>query len=243
MGDANLKSGASDTTVLEVGEVLFDFEGTLVDFQWPLKSAIEECLTALEGAGFKRQWYGDSPTYPLIYNETLSLSQKGHGKGDPKLDMAIIDEIYDKYDAHAMTHWNVYPDTLEMLAAMKEAGFQMGIVSNIGGRALRPTINRLGISNFFRIVITRNEVDRLKPNPDGLLKAAAQLGVAPANVILIGDSLDDVGAARSAGMLAGYLAGGQDSKEAMTQNPADIEITRLMQLPERLKRMNRSLAD
>lgn len=232
MSDTKKCDSGSTASILEVKEVLFDFEGTLVDFQWQLKSAIEECLTALEGEGFKRQWYGDIPTYPLIYNETLSLSQKGHGKGDPKLDMAIIDEIYDKYDGLAMSHWKVYPDTVETLAVMKKAGFQMGIVSNIGGNALHSTINRLGLSDFFRIVITRNDVDRLKPNPEGLVKAAAYLGVAPANVILIGDSLDDVGAARNAGMLAGYLAGGQDSKETMTKNPADMEITHLMQLPD-----------
>ena len=92
------------------------------------------------------------------------------------------------------------------------------------------------------MIVSRNEVDRLKPNPEGLLKAAAQLGVEPAEVILIGDSLDDVGAARNAGMLVGYLAGGQDPREAMIQHPADIEITSLSQLPELLSRM-RSPAD
>lgn len=239
MGDMNLSDGAGDTQILEISAVLFDFEGTLVDFQWQLKPAIEASLNALEKAGFKRRWYGDNPTYPTIYNETLSFSQDGRGKGDPRIDMAIIDEIYDRYDADAMTHWNLYPDTLETLDTMKKAGFQMGMVSNIGGAALHPTLQSLGLSSFFDVIITRGEVNRLKPNPEGLLKAASQLNVDPANVILIGDSRDDVGAARNAGMLVGHLTGGQDAKETMTQNPPDIEITRLNQLPARLKRISR----
>ena len=237
MGDSGLDRGTSNTPVLEVKEVLFDFEGTLVDFQWQLQAAIEECLSALEDAGFNRQWYGVNPTYPVLYNETPDLSRKVDVIDDPRSGIAIIDSVYDKYDADAMARWNLYPDTLETMTKLKSLGFQLGLVSNVGAAALRPTLNRLGLSDYFSVIISRNEVNRLKPDPEGLLKAAAHLGVEPADVIMVGDSLDDVGAARSAGMQACYLSGGQDSRDTMRQKPADIEITRLSQLPEFLNRL------
>ena len=242
MGGSYLENGACGTSILEAGVVLFDFEGTLVDSQWQVQTAIEECLTALENAGLKRQWYGDNPSYHEIYNKTPSLFGKGHGSADRQLDMAIIDAIYDKYDADAMTGWKLFPDTLDTLVKLKRFGFRMGVVSNVGAAALKPSLHRLGLFDFFTVIISRNEVDRLKPDPQGVLKAAAQLGVEPANAILIGDSLDDIGAARSAGMPAGYLAGGHDSKEAMNRQPADIEITSLSQLPEFLNHMTRPAA-
>ncbi len=130
MGDKDLYDDVSATRILTVRDIIFDFEGTLVDFQWQLVPAVEECLAALADAGFKRHWYGSNPTYASIYNQTLSLSQAGKGQADPHLDMAIIDAIYDMYDADALTRWHLYSDTLETLATLKGMGFQMGLVSN-----------------------------------------------------------------------------------------------------------------
>lgn len=240
MGIANTNEDANASRILDVQEVIFDFEGTLVDFQWQLDPAVQECFSALEDAGFKRQWYGEHPTYATIYNHTLSLSSEGKGGSDPHLAMATIDAIYDKYDADAMRRWNPYADTLDTLATLKKSGFQLGLVSNVGRNALIPTLDRLGISRFLAVVVSRNDVDRLKPSPDGLLKAADKLCAEPNDVILIGDSRDDVGAARSAGMLAGYLTGGQHSPEEMSGHEADIEIIRLGQLPKRLNRVSPS---
>jgi len=67
--------------------------------------------------------------------------------------------------------------------------------------------------------------------PEGLLAAAKALDVVPGEALFIGDSRNDVGAARRAGMLAGYLRGGEDSPENMALFPADIELDKLLQLP------------
>ncbi len=236
MGDKDLYDDVSATRILTVRDIIFDFEGTLVDFQWQLVPAVEECLAALADAGFKRHWYGSNPTYASIYNQTLSLSQAGKGQADPHLDMAIIDAIYDMYDADALTRWHLYSDTLETLATLKGMGFKMGLVSNVGSKALRSALDRLDLANLLSVVISRNDVDRLKPSADGLLLAAAKLQADPADIILIGDSRDDVGAAREAGMLVAYLVGGQDSMKDMAPFPADVIITRLNQLPACLTR-------
>lgn len=224
-------------STITVKEVFFDFEGTLVDFQWQLEPAVEECLAVLEAVGFKRRWFGPSPSYASIYNDARQFSLEGRVQKPLHLVMDLIDTIYDKYDADALTRWQRYPDTLEMLTALGNHGFRMGLISNVGRKALVPAMERLGLADRLAIVISRNEVDHLKPHAEGLLQAAAELRVDPAHVIFIGDSRNDVGAAREAGMLACFLAGGEDTPQAMRENPADIEITRLGELPSRLNRM------
>jgi phosphoglycolate phosphatase len=216
---------------LNVKAVFFDFEGTLVDFQWQLKPAVEESLEALSGIGFKREWYGSDPSYAYLYNHTRKLSLESKGEAGLAADMAVIDRIYDKYDADALTRWNLYPDTLETLTALDRMGFQLGLISNIGRSALDAAIQRLDLSGRISVVISRDEVNELKPSPEGLLRAAAACTVEPGNCIFIGDSRNDVGAARKAGMLAAYLSGGEDTPEDMTRQPADVEIDRLSRLP------------
>jgi HAD superfamily hydrolase (TIGR01509 family) len=220
-----------DGSKLLVKEVFFDFEGTLVDFQWQLSPAVEECLTALGNIGFERQWFGSDPSYAFIYNHTRSIVLKSQGQPSIEGGMAAIDAIYDRYDADALTRWNVYPDTLQTLELLSEKGFQMGIISNVGRVALRAAMDRLDLTDRIAITVSRDDVQMLKPDPEGLLQAAGALDVAPAQCLFIGDSRNDVGAARKAGMLAGYLTGGEDSPEDMVQHKADIDIDRLGMLP------------
>ena len=172
---------------LEVKEIFFDFEGTVVDFQWQLVPAVEECLTALGKAGFAREWYGIHPSYAHIYNHTLHLARQGKGTGDLYSAMAVIDRIYDKYDADALSRWNLYPDTLNVLETLKKQRFRMGIISNIGEKSLRTAMDRLDLTSRLDLTISRNDVKHLKPHPEGLLKAAETLKVDPAQCIFVGD--------------------------------------------------------
>ena len=221
----------SSKRLFEVNEIFFDFEGTVVDFQWRLGPAVEECLTALDQAGFDRTWYGDNPGYTHIYNFTLKLAKDGKGNSDPSSARAIIDTIYDRYDADALSRWNLYLDTIDVLKTLRESGFRMGIVSNVGKVSLQAAMERLNLSGLVDVVISRNDVKRIKPHPEGLIRAAEELEVNTAQSIFIGDSRNDVSAAREAGMLAGYISGGEDAPEDMIRFPADLEIERLSQLP------------
>ena len=236
MGEILTDSTAQRSELLEVEAVLFDFEGTLVDFQWQLDPAVDECLAALEAVGYQRQWYGHAPNYASIYNDTLGFQAKATGLADTERAMAIIDAVYDKYDADAQTRWSLYPDTLDMLSTLENQGFPTGIVSNIGRKALQAAMNRLGLSGRLKVTVSRDDVEQLKPHAGGLVQAATALKVQPAQTIFIGDSRKDVIAARNAGMLAGFIVGGEDSRKALHESPADMEINRLGELPPRLMR-------
>jgi phosphoglycolate phosphatase len=217
--------------ISKVKEVLFDFEGTLVDFQWQLEPAVAETLAALSKAGFQRQWYGEKPGYAHIYNHTLDLVNRGKGQGTSDSASALVDTNYDRFDADALTRWNLYPDTPKMLGTLRHQGFRMAVVSNVGKRSLQAAMEKLQLSQLIQVVISRDDVFKIKPHPEGLLTAGKALGIKPAEVLFVGDSRNDVGAARQAGMLTAYLRGGEDSPEAMALFPADIELDKLLQLP------------
>jgi phosphoglycolate phosphatase len=222
-------------SLLRVIEIFFDFEGTLVDFQWQLLPAVKESLTALDKAGLNEKWFGTNPNYATIFNQTFDLIQKG--KGDPSLTTDIVGSIYDCYDADALSRWNRYPHTLEVLETLRNRGFRLGIISNIGKKSLTAALERLDLAGRVGVVISRNDVRRLKPDPEGLIKAAEILKVDPARSIFIGDSRKDVQAAREAGMFSGYLRGGEDPAESLSEDHPDIEIENLGQLPALLSRL------
>ena len=76
----------------------------------------------------------------------------------------------------------------------------------------------------------------LKPAPDALLLALAQLGVEPGDALMVGDSSGDVGAARAAGMPVVLLRGGY-TQVPVEELGADIVCDSLLDLPSAMQRL------
>jgi phosphoglycolate phosphatase-like HAD superfamily hydrolase len=88
-----------------------------------------------------------------------------------------------------------------MLAELKRRGVPMGVMTGKGVRSARITLEALGLADTFGAVVTGEDVTKQKPEPDGPLEAARQLGIAPADCAFVGDSPADVGAGKAAGMV------------------------------------------
>jgi phosphoglycolate phosphatase-like HAD superfamily hydrolase len=86
-----------------------------------------------------------------------------------------------------------------MLDALRAAGYPLGIVTGKGRHAWQATEGPAALGEF-ALVVTDDDVGEPKPSPQGLLAAAERLGLAPAQVVYMGDSLADLRAANAAGM-------------------------------------------
>ena len=91
------------------------------------------------------------------------------------------------------------PDLLE---AARAAGIPMGIGTAAPQANLNFVLDNLHIRHFFHTVLHADDVDRGKPAPDVFLKAAAQLGVEPADCVVFEDSPTGARTALNAGMKA-----------------------------------------
>ena len=92
--------------------IIFDFEGTLVDFQWKIEKAVNETLSALAEIGINTDHYGESPDYAVILNTTIDIAAGDNAVSEYSRGYEIISAIYDRYDADALKRWNLYSDTL-----------------------------------------------------------------------------------------------------------------------------------
>jgi HAD superfamily hydrolase (TIGR01509 family) len=95
--------------------------------------------------------------------------------------------------------WEVFPDTLPTLKAVRERGLRVGIVSDTGFD-LRPAMDQLGLSPFLDTVVMSFELGVCKPATSVFLTACDQLQVDPERTLMVGDNpLTDSGAV-AAGM-------------------------------------------
>ncbi len=211
----------ADEKRLNAEAILFDFEGTLVDFQWQLSAAITETLEMLWQMGFAPERILSRKYSTLLSEAMQAAAEIGLS---PEQVRKRIGEIYDRYDEDALTRWTLRPFVLESLVAIKAKGIRTALVSNLGGKTLTAALSKFCLTNYFDIVLSRSDVNNLKPSPDGLHLALAKLGVSKDASVFIGDSLDDVNAAKAAGIRVVIITAGENATEEIQAAQPDQMI-------------------
>jgi HAD superfamily hydrolase (TIGR01509 family) len=121
------------------------------------------------------------------------------------------------------------PGARELLSYLTEVGAAWAIATSGRLETARPALALLGLGPTVPVV-TRDQVERAKPDPDLFVEAAKRLGAEVSQAVVVGDSVWDLLAARRAGALGvGLLSGGygQDELERagayrVYQDPADL---------------------
>ena len=96
-------------------------------------------------------------------------------------------------------HTTMYPGVREGLEQMQAAGFRLACVTNKAGAFTLPLLERMGLAPFFEQTVSGDTLARKKPDPIQLLHVCNEFGIAPARMLMIGDSGNDALAARAAG--------------------------------------------
>lgn len=203
----------------DIDAVIFDFEGTLVDFQWRLAEGEAELRRGFAAAG-----YATSGSYAELWNAAADLAVPRGRLAD--LRRALC-PVYDRWDADALSRWRPRPGASELLCDLHRRGVRAAMVSNIGRVALAGALDRFDLGRWLSPVVSRDEVTWMKPRPEGVRRVLATLGVAPSAALFVGDSRTDVLAARAAGMRVAIIRGGEREKAGSASLPPDHLISRL----------------
>jgi phosphoglycolate phosphatase len=180
--------------------IFFDLDGTLVDSVPDLTAALNVMLQQLNlperQEAQVRTWVGNG--MDNLIRRALIGDMDG-SRADPAL-FARAKPLYKAaYAEHISVYSALYPGAREGLAELHAARVPMACVTNKPAEFARPLLDRLGISEFFATVVGGECTPHPKPAPDALLLCAERLDVSITQGLMVGDSLNDVGAARNAG--------------------------------------------
>ncbi|TLS47868.1 HAD family hydrolase [Streptomyces montanus] len=114
----------------------------------------------------------------------------------PLPDPALHDALYDRHMTPAA--WQPYPDTAEVLGALRERGVAVGVVSNIGWD-LRPIFRDHGLDPYVGAYVLSYEHGIQKPDPRLFATACDALGTDPRDALMVGDSRRADGGAAALG--------------------------------------------
>lgn len=172
--------------------VLFDLDGTLIN-SWGLYL---RAYAATLSPHYGREV---TPAELLALNPTSETRLLHSAVADAEPG-ALHAEFLAHYAAlHAEHFGGVYPGVAELLAGLRARGLAMGLVTGKSRAAWAITAPHCGLGPF-DVVVADEDVQAPKPDAEGLLRALAGLGLAPARCLYVGDSSADLAAAQAAGM-------------------------------------------
>lgn len=179
--------------------VAFDLDGTLLDSLPDLLAAANAMRTnmgmpALESAHLQ-QYVGDgisSLVHRAMTNERDVLAP--HAEWERGFRFFV-----QYYLDHLAERTTVYPGVTTGIGLLKALHLPLAIITNKFERLAQPMLQQLGLADDFALIIGGDTLAEKKPSALPLLHTCQVLGVLPTELLMVGDSENDVLAARNAG--------------------------------------------
>jgi len=211
---------------MSVPSLLFDLDGTLVDSVYQHVLAWRE---ALETAGLELSVWRIHRRIGMSGGLFLDALLRETGRRLSAEEEANVQRTHAAAFARQVAQIRPLPGARELLAYLTRAGVPWAIATSGRRASAQPLLEMLGVGADVPVV-TRDQVEHAKPDPDLFIAAAERLGVPVETAIVVGDSVWDLLAARRARALGvGLLSGGygQDELEGagayrVYQDPADL---------------------
>lgn len=190
--------------------VLFDLDGALIDSRGDIAAA---CNHALVAAG--RPPLPDATIAGFVGDGARALLARAFGiaRDAPDMERHVADwSAY--YAAHPVDRTTWMPGAREALDALRARGARIGLATNKLRAVTLAIVRALGVESLFDAIWAGGD-GALKPAPDCVRALTAALGVGAGETWLVGDGVQDVGAANAAGCASIAVLGGFHAEEKL----------------------------
>lgn len=207
----------------------FDLDGTLTDSAPGLSAALDQTLTdmGLPAAGLARvsTWIGNGAD--ILVERALTWA-------GADLDASLCRETRLMFDRHyaVMVEQgsHLFPQVKQTLARLAEHGLPMALVTNKPTPFVAPLLASLQIDSFFSLIIGGDDVVMKKPHPAPIYLVLGSLGLHARELLFVGDSRNDIMAAKAAGCPSVGLTYGYNYGEAIQLSQPDYVLDQFAEL-------------
>jgi len=221
--------------------VIFDLDGTLVNFKLDYMTVRAEVKRLLTSYGFPPSIFSiNESVFEML--KKMEIFMRNSGKNEREIEdiRREVLEIADKYELEAARNTSPISGGIEVLNQLKKMGLKIGLFTINGSKATSHILRSFRLKRFFDAIVTREDVGKVKPDAMHLEAVLNKLGVKPENTLVVGDSIVDMESARTLGAFAVGVITGLSSPEELIKAGAMCIITSLTDLPRLITELNKN---
>lgn len=216
--------------------ILFDLDGTLVDsvgdLAWCCNGMLQQLQRPVRSTERITTWVGNG-VERLVKR---ALTDDMDAEPEPALLQQALQKFNALYADNISQHSELYPGVVETLQRLQQATPRIACVTNKDERFALPLLEQLGILSYFELLVGGDTTARKKPDPMQLNHAAAHFGIKPSDCLMVGDSSNDIKAARAAGFQVVAVPYGYNHGVDIRASHPDMVVDNLMELAELFER-------
>ena len=206
--------------------VIFDLDGVLADSE-PWWNEIDAKLLSEHGVTYRGEYHREvlGVSYPLaieFYKKAFSVSASAEEM------MKRRGEIAMEFFANRV---GLFLNAKSVLEELHKINVRLALATSSVSTSARPFLDRHQITNFFDVIITGDEIERGKPEPDIYLRTAEKLGIAAATCLVVEDSLSGIAAAKAAHMRVAAIPDRRFVDPREYEKEADYVLNNLSEIP------------
>ena len=210
--------------------VMFDLDGTLMDSVPDLAAAVDKMLMLLgrEPAGIERvrDWVGNGSR--VLVRRALAGQLDHDGVADELADEALALFMQAYAGGHELTA--VYPGVRDCLDWLRERRVKLAIITNKPAQFIEPLLEEMGLAGYFDWLVGGDTLPQQKPDPAALFWVMDKAGVEPSESLFVGDSRNDVRAAKAATVRCVALTYGYNHGEPIADEQPALVLDDLREL-------------
>lgn len=228
----NSRATAAKLDFDRVKLVLFDLDGTLVDsvgdLAWCGNEMLRQLEMPLQTPESARNWVGNG----LERFVKRVLTNDMNAEPDEVLFRTSLELFSELYANHASDHSKAYPGAVESLDYLSKLDLHLACVTNKPEPFTSRLIKAMGMDSYFELVVAGDTTARKKPDPMPLCHAADYFGLDYSACLMVGDSSNDVVAARAAGFAIVCVPYGYNHGNDINDSNPDLVVENLIELTE-----------
>ena len=207
--------------------IIFDMDGTLVS-SLPV---IYHCENEISRKYLKTSLTLEDviskfgpPAHTIIRDMTRNLSDEVQSRA--------VADYYECYRTYISSRGLVFPGITELLRKIKSSGRRLALFTGVEKAMMEYTLNPFGLSEFFQVRIAADDVQKSKPDPEGINLALRRIEADAKESMYVGDSPADIVAGRRAGVLTGAALWSPENRGDPTTEHPDYEFRSIQQLSD-----------
>ncbi len=218
-----------------VKAVILDFDGTLAILNMDFSEMKEEILNLIEKDGVCRESLREQYVLEIVDEAYSILLERGRPLAEQFREKA--QKMLREKELEAASKSRLLPGVESMLRKLRMAEVKVGIITRNCDRAVRMIFPH--IESLCDAFLSRDSVERVKPDPHHLATLLDILGVSPQHAIMVGDHPMDILAGKRVGMRTVGVLTGRTTGDELLEMGADHVLDSASQVTRLIARLNR----